>query len=447
MLLTHAAKLLNIFQHVITATRPLFVPRGQKPDLFSSARDQLAVQASGYFGNDYFYLNLYNAVLSAFGGYRQHVHRQAGATVFPLLRNVLRSLHALLELKSPVATRDPIKLIEELLGYMGTVLPYASHETIGCVQHLLRFMFARNFACRHAEYAWFVRNALKCETALSMAERFAVLRQFLKNWSCESDTPTMLGLNIKIFEPMVIQCMKLFPKNATDAQADILDMIGEMLTHRVSYRLLDANNLFIDFVFKLLELMEAGNVRHSERVVPSVFRFLFHLVGQRDQQLITVPKIINICDNLLANKYIFESAALALNELAFEFFFRTPMAGEAEAGAGTAAVPAAASAAAAVLENDACTQREVIVSMLVKYMETEKVRGGVGEDGVRADCHPVALSSEGHSYSIMSPFGRTHARTYRYIAPFAPLCCWIAPAFPTPKCSSICGKCCTGNPD
>lgn len=405
-LLTHAAKLLNIFQHVITATRPLFVPRGQKPDLFSSARDLLAIQATGYFGNDYFYLNLYNVVLAAYGGYRQHVTRHAGTAMFALLRNVLRSLHCVLELKSPVATREPIRLIEELLGYLGAVLPYATHEAIGCVQHLLRFMFARNYACRHDEYAWFVRNAGKGPAMLPAAERFAMLRQFQCNGACEADTPTMLGLNIKLFEPMVIQCMKLFPKCASDGQADILEMIGEMLTHRVSYKLLDANGLFGEFVFKLLELIEAGHVRHSERVVPSVFRFLFHLVGQRDQQLVSVPKIINMCDNLLATKGIFKSAALALNELAFEFFFRTPMAGEvgvwttATAGVGDGSEEAAA--AAQMLENDASTQREVVVSMLVKYMETEKVSA----------THTVA-TEPGHSNSITR--GHVHTQIHRSI--------------------------------
>lgn len=378
LLLGHSVKMLNIYQHVIGGTKPLFVPRGQKQDFFSSARDMHAFMATGYFGNDYFYLHLYDAVLAAYGSYRLHVHRDAGATIFPLLAGILRTVNALLELKSPVATREPIKLIEELLGYLSTVLPFAAHETMAGVRHLMRFMFARNYACRYDEYAWFVRRAGdEAPADGDMTERFAVMRQFLKNWSFEADTPTMLGMNIKLFEPIVIQCMKLFPKQDAAAQADVLDMLSEILTHRVSYRRLDANGLFIEFVFKLLELIEAGSIRHSERVVPSVFRFLFHLGRQRDEQLITIPKIINVCDNLLANKQIFDSAALALNELAFEFFFRTPMIGGREPAATTTTTtgdPASDSnAAQSVRDIDACTQREVVVNMLVKYMETEKV--------------------------------------------------------------------------
>lgn len=260
--------MLNIYNHVITGTKPLFVPRGQKPDVSN---------ATGYFGNDYFYLNLYTSVLAAYGSYRLHVHHDAGITIFPLLRNILAVLNVLLELKSPVATREPIKLIEELLGYLGTVLPYAAHETVACVQHLMRFMFARNYACRYDEYAWFVRNAENAaltnadgnesdtngDTTVDMVERFAVMRQFLKNLFVDTDTPTMLGMNIKIFEPIVIQCMKLFPKNNAAAQADVLDMLSEILTHRLSYRRLDANNLFIEFVFKLLEMIEAGLIRYG----------------------------------------------------------------------------------------------------------------------------------------------------------------------------------------
>lgn len=106
-------------------------------------------------------------------------------------------------------------------------------------------------------------------------------------------------------------------------------------------------------------------------MVPSIFRFLFQLVRQRDEHLITIPKIINVCDNLLANKHIFESAVLALNELAFEFFFCTPMVGESPAASANVGTN---NTVQSIREIDACTQREVVVSMLVKYMETEKVR-------------------------------------------------------------------------
>lgn len=55
--------------------------------------------------------------------------------------------------------------------------------------------------------------------------------------------------------------MQLFTKTNSDVQSVILDMICQALEYKVNYCLLDANNVFIDFVLKLLELIESGTVR------------------------------------------------------------------------------------------------------------------------------------------------------------------------------------------
>lgn len=38
-------------------------------------------------------------------------------------------------------------------------------------------------------------------------------------------------------------------------------MLCQVLEYRVNYCLLDSNNVFIDFVLRLLELIETGTVR------------------------------------------------------------------------------------------------------------------------------------------------------------------------------------------
>lgn len=44
-------------------------------------------------------------------------------------------------------------------------------------------------------------------------------------------------------------------------QSAILDMLCQALEFNVNYSLLDANNVFLDFVLKLSELIETGAVR------------------------------------------------------------------------------------------------------------------------------------------------------------------------------------------
>lgn len=61
-LLDHDLKLANIFHHVFSGQKPLFIPKGQKSDIFMNARELQALNSRGYFGNDYFYLKIYKII-------------------------------------------------------------------------------------------------------------------------------------------------------------------------------------------------------------------------------------------------------------------------------------------------------------------------------------------------------------------------------------------------
>lgn len=140
---------------------------------------------------------------------------------------------------------------------------------------------------------------------------------------------------------------------------------------KVNYCMLDAKNIFLDMVLKQLELIEGGRVIQSDLVVPSIFRFLFLLSRLKDKKLITVPKIINLCDNLLANRNIVSSGTLGLIELAFEFFFRTKEASSVSDGASVTAEEMLAL-------KDVSTQKEVAFSMLIKFLDAVEVQRMLG---------------------------------------------------------------------
>lgn len=70
-LLLHVLKLLNIFHHVIMGIRPIFVPKGQKNDIFFTGSKEFVVfNKLGYFGNDYFYLKIYNLIKVSYNNYK-----------------------------------------------------------------------------------------------------------------------------------------------------------------------------------------------------------------------------------------------------------------------------------------------------------------------------------------------------------------------------------------
>ncbi len=94
--------------------------------------------------------------------------------------------------------------------------------------------------------------------------------------------------------------------------------------------------------------------RESEVVVPSIVKFLFSLTKEKDRKLITIPKIINITDTLLANDAT--SGSAALNELAFKFFFEESVCDNADFSI-----------------KDINTQKEVALRMLIKFLHVKEV--------------------------------------------------------------------------
>lgn len=122
--------------------------------------------------------------------------------------------------------------------------------------------------------------------------------------------------------------------------------------------------------------------------MPNIMKFLFHLSKQKDKKLITIPKIINITDNLLANNMIRNGSIISLVELAFEIFFiqkissstiSSPLSMTSSKNAvggntGVAATEMAPIESAELQIKDLSTQKEVVFSMLMKFMNYYDVR-------------------------------------------------------------------------
>lgn len=70
ILLSHIVKMLNVFHHVFTNQRPLFIPKGQKTDIFIGSKELNTLNSFGYFGNDYFYLKIYKLLKVSFDAYK-----------------------------------------------------------------------------------------------------------------------------------------------------------------------------------------------------------------------------------------------------------------------------------------------------------------------------------------------------------------------------------------
>lgn len=46
----------------MTNQRPIFVPKGQKADIFANSKELQMLNSLGYFGNDYFFLRIHKTI-------------------------------------------------------------------------------------------------------------------------------------------------------------------------------------------------------------------------------------------------------------------------------------------------------------------------------------------------------------------------------------------------
>lgn len=94
-LLDHDLKLANIFQHIFSGQKPLFIPKGQKSDIFMNARELQALNSRGYFGNDYFYLKIYKIIKLMHDNYKVSPCHAFLSTPFTKIRHSLTFSHRL----------------------------------------------------------------------------------------------------------------------------------------------------------------------------------------------------------------------------------------------------------------------------------------------------------------------------------------------------------------
>lgn len=101
-----------------------------------------------------------------------------------------------------------------------------------------------------------------------------------------------------------------------------------------------------------LEAIESGQVRDAEVLIQNILRFLFLV---KNRKLMTIPKVINITDNLLANNAIRDCSLRALTHLSYELFFNQE---DLET----------------VDEAELNTEREFIFSILMKFINYARIQ-------------------------------------------------------------------------
>ncbi|XP_075050447.1 huntingtin isoform X1 [Mixophyes fleayi] len=349
------------------------------------------------------YLKLYDVLKATYANYKVTLDLQNNNEKFgSFLRSALDVLSQILELAT---LTDIGKSVDEVLGYLKSCFSREPVMATVCVQQLLKTLFGTNLAsqfealssnpsksqgkaqrlgssnlrpglyhyCFMAPYTHFtqaladasLRNMVQADQEQDTSGWFDVLQKVssqLKNnitnvTKHRADKNTIHN-HIRLFEPLVIKALKQYTTTTSvQLQKQVLDLLAQLVQLRVNYCLLDSDQVFIGFVLKQFEYIEVGQFRESEAIIPSVFFFLVLLSYERyhSKQIIGIPKIIQLCDGIMASgRKAVTHAIPALQPIVHDLFV---LRGANKADAG----------------KELETQKEVVVSMLLRLIQYHQV--------------------------------------------------------------------------
>ncbi|XP_054855013.1 huntingtin isoform X2 [Eublepharis macularius] len=361
---------------------------------------------SSLLGNFYHlpsYLKLYDVLKATHANYKVTLDLQNSTEKFGgFLRSALDVLSQILELAT---LQDIGKYVEEILGYLKSCFNREPMMATVCVQQLLKTLFGTNLAsqydclssnpsrsqgkaqrlgssnlrpglyhyCFMAPYTHFtqaladasLRNMVQAEQEHDTSGWFDVLQKVSAQLKTGLSTvakhradKNIIHNHIRLFEPLVIKALKQYTTTTSvQLQRQVLDLLAQLVQLRVNYCLLDSDQVFIGFVLKQFEYIEVGLFRGSEAIIPSIFFFLVLLSYERyhSKQIIGIPKIIQLCDGIMASgRKAVTHAIPALQPIVHDLFI---LRGANKADAG----------------KELETQKEVVVSMLLRLIQYHQV--------------------------------------------------------------------------
>ncbi|KAG1678706.1 Huntingtin [Nymphon striatum] len=293
------------------------------------------------------YMKLFEVIRGAYSTYKISLDVQSTEKLIGLLKSCLTNLCQILE----IAGIDEMgKCADELLSYLKSVLIIDSSSTIQCVQQLLKSLFGTNLAswfdssnfpvtagdqissgtvgrkpghatrlnssnghtscglyhnCFTTPYTHLTQSlnsAIKSTVpALETAEEsqgngwMSWLRKksdkklsgVIKSSTKQSEKNSLASY-IRLFEPLVIK---------------VLNLLAQLVQLRVNYCLLDSEQIFLGFVIKQFEYIEEGQIPCASQLISHIFNFLVLLSYERyhSKSIIGVPKIIQLCDGIMAS--------------------------------------------------------------------------------------------------------------------------------------------------
>ncbi|XP_045529981.1 huntingtin [Pieris brassicae] len=353
----------------------------------------------GHFYTEPVYMKLYDNLRATYSNHKINLDPK-GSIFYDFLSTTLSSLAIQLELSTEVEI-GPIT--EELLYYLKVIMPLCPENTVYCVTQLLKCLFGTNIINQYADYMSIANKEEKKEKSsffddVMLINNMSIESESRRSSVCSNISQKFLEKNpriirerellialenfnknrmerkwgnnkkeleryIRLFEPVVIQALKTYTvASATGVWSSVLCLLGRLLALRVNYCMLDTDQLFIGFLMKQLELLEHHEIPNCCDLVKSIMLFLVQLSSSKHhtKQIIEIPKLIQLCDGLMASGAQDECIA-GLEPVALKVFSNIGGSGIGTGGLGRAQ------------QQEIQATREVLFYMLQKTMHLPKV--------------------------------------------------------------------------
>jgi hypothetical protein len=131
--------------------------------------------------------------------------------MFALLKKTLNSLAVMLEIKQIGSLNNSTKLIEEILLYLSCLISFVPKKCVLCTKQLLKYVFQSNYACKKAEYDYFVVNGGGGERLATYEDVGNVYDGIKRLQLVTIDDSDMAHMSdyMRLFQPIVVQCLKV----------------------------------------------------------------------------------------------------------------------------------------------------------------------------------------------------------------------------------------------
>ncbi|OWR42184.1 Huntingtin [Danaus plexippus plexippus] len=294
----------------------------------------LKANFSGHFFNEPFYMRLYENLRATYSNHKINLDPKS-SIFYAFLSTTLDCLSIQLELATE---KEFGHVTEEILFYLKVIMPLCPNKTVHCITQLLKCLFATNMINQYNDFMSIADKVLEDSTSfyehvmlvsaidddrssvssncsqmlevrntrmLDERKMLMNLENFAKNrtdrkWSTNKKE---LERYIRLFEPVVIQSLKAYTmQNDIPLQCSVLYLLCALLSLRVNYCMLDSDQVFIGYLMKQLDNIEQHEIPNCCQLVNSIMLFLVQLSSSKHntKQIIEIPKLLQLCDGLLA---------------------------------------------------------------------------------------------------------------------------------------------------